>query len=476
MKVKRSQCQTPLFEEMTRYARHSLISFHTPGHKAGRGLETEWMEIGFPATLDLTEISAFNWDGARERAEELAAEFFRSDRTFFLTQGASQGIIGGMLGAFSPGDIVLVGRNCHSSVIKGIILTGLTPIYLEAEFLPEFNIPIGINPDSLQRRIKEYPHAKGLIITNPSYQGVADHLQFFREIIANRILFVDEAHGGYLNWTGFTGYDAYHYADIWVQGTHKMLGSLTQTGLLHLKTERIDPIRVQMNLNLITSTSPSYILLASLDSNRRWLALNGAGLFREKLAVMQDFKAELAKLSGLQVLTAEKFAGTDKLVDPWKLSIQFHQIGLTGYQADAILREKYRIQSEYADLAQVTFLMTPWQAGGDFDQLQQALGDISVQHRHQKRPIVSEDLPGFIPQLIMRPRDAGLDPGQLIPLARAVGRISAAIISPYPPGIPLLAPGELIGATEVEYLQKILANHGVINGVNRDGMIRVTQG
>lgn len=477
------QERAPLFEELQRYARQSLLPFHTPGHKAGRGLEIEWAVLGFPANLDLTEIPAFHWASAWEEAERLAAEFFGSDQTFFLTQGASQGIIGGISGAFSPGDTVLVGRNCHSSVIKGIILAGLNPVYIEAVFLPEFNVPIGINVDSLKRRIEEYPWCKGLIITNPGYQGVASRLQVFREIIGDRILFVDEAHGGHFRWMGLGGYDACDNADIWVHGTHKILGSLTQTGMLHIKKRRIDPGQVKQNLALITTTSPSYILLASLDSNRRWLALSGARIFAEKLPLIRELKNRLAKVDVLRVLTADKLSNPDnRVVDPWKLSVHFHPVGLTGYQVETVLREQYRIQAEYADLSQVTFLAAPWQTEGELLQLEQALGEIAANSgryaraRANSRAVlgVPGDFPKSIPQLIMAPRDAGLEPGQLIPLREATGRISASIIATYPPGIPLIGPGELIRTVDIEYIQEVLACQGWVNGVDQ-GMVRVAE-
>lgn len=477
MKSKLSQERAPLFEELQRYARQPLAPFHTPGHKAGRGLETDWASLGFPAHLDLTEIPAFDWAGAWEEAESLAADFFGADQTFFLVQGASQGIIGGIPGVFSPGDTVLVGRNCHCSVIQGIILAGLNPIFIEAEFLPEFHIPAGINMDSLKRRVKEYPNCKGLIVTNPGYQGVAGRLQVFREIINDRILMVDEVHGGHFRWMGMDGYNAGDVADIWVQGTHKMFGSLTQTGLLHIRKGRIDPGQVKTKLALITTTSPSYILLASLDSNRRWLASNGARIFTEKSPFIREFKEKLTQVEGIRVLNEDQLTGSSKrVIDPWKISVHFQSVGFTGYQAETILREKYRIQAEYADLSQVTFLVAPWQAETELVQLAWALREIAgdIGHQLPRKLDFMGNPPVSIPPLMMSPRDAGLQAGELISLHKAAGRISAAVIAAYPPGIPLIVPGELIRATEIEYIQEVLAQKGWVNGVDRQGMVRVT--
>jgi arginine decarboxylase len=476
------QSQAPLFEELLRYGHRPLISIHTTGHKAGLGLPPEWNDLKFPAGLDLTEIPAFDWDNSWEKAERLAAEFFRSDRAFFLTQGASQGNIGGILGVFSPGDKVLVGRNCHQSVIHGLILARLDPIYIETEFLPEFNIATGTNPDSLKQQVERNPDFKGLIITNPSYQGVVNQLKVFREIIGDRILFIDEAHGGHFGWMGFSGYDAHHDADIWVHGNHKIFGSFTQTGMLHIKRRSINQTRVKAGLDLIATTSPSYILLASLDSNRRWLSVEGARLFKEKLPVIQEFKKRLTRLKGIEVLTGAKFKEQDRIVDPWKICIRFQATGKTGYQAETILREKYRIQAEYADSAQVTFLAAPWQVKQDLAKLEFALTELSksghcdgdMLNMKNRLDIFAENRPSSIPPLMMRPSDAWMGPSTLAPFERAAGRISAAIISHYPPGIPLIAPGELIREDEVQYIRKITGNRERVTGINPDGTIRVT--
>ncbi len=474
MELNFSQTRAPLFEELLKYCRQPLISFHTPGHKAGRGLAAQWKRLKFPSSFDLTEISSWDWAGSLEKAEVLAAEFYKSDYAFFLTQGASQGNIGGILGAFSPGDKVLIGRNCHTSIIHGLILADLDPLYIETRFLTEWNISIGIHPDALKNKIEEAPHFKGLIITNPSYQGIAGGLESFRKMIGNRILFVDEAHGGHFDWMGFPGYDAFNTADIWVQGTHKIFGSFTQTGILHLKGNRVNRAYLKCGLDLVTTTSPSYILLASLDSNRCWLALRGSQLFRTNLPLIQEFCQKITGLPGIKVFSGAVLAVNDpnQVVDPWKLSIQFGELGLTGYQAETILRKKYGIQAEYADLTQVVFFIAPWQAKKDLRKLEAALRELSGSKIVQGK-VMGQGPPSSIPPLVMRPRDAWMGPAMEVPLEQAAGRISAAVISPYPPGIPLIAPGELIRPDEIQYIQAILKDQGLVRGLNPDGTIRV---
>jgi arginine decarboxylase len=467
-----SQERAPLFEELQRYSGHPLVPFHTPGHKGGRSLGSEWQQFQSLPGFDLSEISGIDWAGSLERAEALAAEFYRADRSCFLTQGASQGIIGGILGAFSPGDTVLVGRNCHASVIHALVLADLTPVYLEVEFGKDWGQPVGIKTASLVAEIQRHPDFKGLIITNPTYQGVAGKPGFYRELIGDRILFVDEAHGGHLEWSGCgPGFDARLEADLWVQGTHKILGSLTQTGMLHLRKQRIDEARIQRGLEFITTTSPSYLLLASLDSNRRFLAQTGKQLFREKRPAIQEVKEQLDELKGVTILTGERVNDPSKMVDPWKISFSFNQAGISGYEANAILENQYQIQAEYADLDQVTCFISPWQDWDDVERLSQALRHLVK--TEGKRPVNQkmENSIHSIPPRLMKPRAAALAPNRTVVLDQSVGRVSAAAVIPYPPGVPLIAPGELIREEEVHLIKEILRHGGIVRGVNPRGDI-----
>ena len=471
MRQNRSQSQAPLLEELLRYTRRPLRPFHMPGHKAGLGLEGIWKRLGFPARLDLTEISAFCWESSLQAAEQLAAQFYQADRSYFLVQGASQGILCGMLGAFQPGDTVLVGRNCHLSVIHGLILGDLNPVFLEVDWVPEWGLPAGIRPDILAKALNEHPDSKGLIVTNPTYQGIANRLHTYRVELGDRTLMEDEAHGGHLGWCGLNGYDAWEDADIWVQGTHKILGSLTQTGILHLREGRIDPDRVQRCLEWITTTSPSYILLAALDSNRRWLFEKGSKLFGTGLTAITGLYHKLAEIPGVVVLSEQVLPGTTRAVDPWKLCLRFDRLGMNGFQAARILERQFRIEPEYSDLNQVTFLVAPWQPKSDWEALYHAVQNLS---RHPVNSLqVTMNPPAGVPKLIVKPRLAALSSCMAVPLDEAKGEISAAVVAPYPPGIPLLVPGEVIGPREIDYIHGIRKAGGSVRGLTNNGAILI---
>lgn len=466
-----SQEQAPFFEELLRYSKQPLKAFHTPGHRNGQCWEKDWFRPEILGKLDLTEIPSLDWSGSLEKAEKLAASLYKADQSFFLTQGASQGILGAILGAFSPGDIVLVARNCHSSVIHGIILADLNPVYVEPEYLDKWGIPAGVDRNSLQAKLETYPNCKGLIITNPTYQGIAEPVKIIRDLIGERLLIIDEAHGGYLGWSGLTGFDAAEVGDLWIQGTHKLLGSLTQTGMLHLRKKRLDPERVKRSLELVTTTSQSYILLASLDSNRRFLATTGKKLFQEKLSFIQDYKLNLLNKESIAILVDSELADPSKKVDPWKLTISADSWGVSGFEVEQVLERDYGIQPEYADLNQLTFFIEPWQDPNDLEELLQALFKVTLNSGKAKNRFRA---PEGIPPLMIKPREASLGPGKWIELKKAAGNISAAILAPYPPGIPLVGPGELIQDKEIDLIEEILNCGGVVRGVTSQGKILVS--
>ncbi len=471
MKTEFSQKEAPLFEELLRYSRRPLVPFHTPGHKGGAGLEPEWTQSGLATRIDLTEITSLDWYGALAKAQLIAADFFQADQSIFLTQGASQGIIGALAGIFAPGDKILVTRNCHLSVIKGIIVAGLIPVFIETDILPDWGIPGSINESALKAKIREHPNFKGLIITNPTYQGLTERISDYRELIGEKILIVDEAHGGHLEWSGIIGYNAYESADLWVQGTHKIMGSFTQTGMLHFRTARIKPDWVEQGIELISTTSPSYILLASLDSNRRFLAETGCNLFRKKLPELINLLSRIANCSGVRILEGPLKA--NQVIDPWKITLSFRLLGLTGYQAASLLVNDFRIQPEYADLNQVTFLVAPWQDQTGLDDLYLAVTAISNRKTGKEIPLNS--FTTSIPPQVMSAREAFFASKTLTTLEGAVGRVASSIIAPYPPGVPLLIPGELIGRDQVESIKQTRLSGGIVRGLDFDHKIAVVK-
>lgn len=462
-----NQKSAPFYEALQDYVQKKITPFHTPGHRGAKSLGNEWRLSEKLLSLDITEISGLDWEQSLEAAQRLAAEFYQADRSFFLVQGATQGIVAALLGCFSPDERILVARNCHISVINGIILAGLNPVFIDLDWVLEWEIPVGLKLGSLRKAVEQYPDFKGLVVTNPTYQGIACSLKGYREIIGDRLLIVDEAHGGHFDWCGLTGFNAFEDADLWVQGTHKLCGSLTQTGMLHLNLKRLNHRRLSESLSLITTTSQSFILLASLDVNRCFLANEGRRFFREKLPLIETVKGNLAQLKGIKLLS-EEVISRDKVIDPWKISISFLNLGLTGYEADRILRQDYQIQPEYADLHQVTFFIAPWQEEADLEKLERAIGNIANTYQCFESSNIQNkfNISYSAPPLIIKPHDAVFGTTRYIRLEEAVGRVAAGVLAPYPPGIPLIVPGEVIGTGEVNYIDKILNHGGTVRGMN----------
>lgn len=479
MKTSVKHERAPFFEAIENYAKDPLIPFHTPGHRFGTALETDSGWFDRIARLDLTEISSLDWERTLSEAEALAADLFGADESIFLVQGASQGIIGGIAGVFAPGDTVLVARNCHCSVIHGLILADLNPIFLEVDLVAGWGLAAGVRLEVITQAIEENPKAKGLIITNPTYQGIAGQPPAYRKVIGERLLIIDEAQGGYLGWSGCEEVDACLAADLWVQGTHKIMGSLTQTGILHMRKERIDSSRVRRALELVTTTSPSYILLASLDLNRRFLATTGSRMFGEKSNALERLKQRLLEFHRVRLLTAAWLKGPAQVIDPWKLTVSFREFGLTGYAAEQILRTEFGIQPEYADLYQITFFIPPWQKEEDLEKLKEGFAAINARLTGASKNCESQNpgkLPGVrsLPPAIMGPKAALFSPvKRMVSLREAVGRVAGGLIFPYPPGIPLLVPGELIRDSEIEGIEVILKSGGIVRGVTPAGEIPV---
>lgn len=471
MKGQALKNQAPFYETLEYYLQKGNVIFHTPGHRGGKSLGDVWQASPI-LQLDLTELSGLDWQGSQAAAMALAAEFYQADRSWFLVQGATQGIIAAILGAFKPGDRVLVGRNVHRSVINGLVLGDLQPIFIEIDYLPNWGIATGVNWDALRRAVVKYPDAKGLIVTNPTYQGIASPIQLYREIIGERILIVDEAHGGHFGWWGEVGYDAHESADAWVQGTHKFLGSLTQTGMLHLKGNRINEQRVEQQLELISTTSPSFILLAALDVNRAFLQQEGQQLFASGLAKARELKEKLASLSGVAVLTDADLVESERKIDPWRLVCSFLANGFTGFEAERILRENYSVQGEYADYNQITFLIAPWQDLQDIEKL--INGICGLIESPAQAALKALDYPLPIPRLGMMPRQAVYGPVAKVPLVKAEGDIAARTIAPYPPGIPLVGPGEEISSEVIQMVLEIQQAGGIINGLNSENEILIS--
>ncbi len=464
---KLDQNETPLFDALMEYVDRDTIPFHVPGHKKGFGMDEEFKKfIGEnPFKIDVTVFklvdSLHHPTGPIKRAQELAADAYGSDATFFSIHGTSGAIQAMIMSVVANGDKIIVPRNVHKSVTAGIILSGALPVYMQPELDKNLGIAQGVTPETVKETLLENPDAKAVLIINPTYYGVATDIKSIAEIVHSYDipLIVDEAHGPHLGFNEKLPISSIAAgADICAQSTHKIIGALTQGSLLHVKSKYVDIHRVQQILNLLQTTSPSYILMASLDCARRQIALEGKELLDKTIELSKYTRDEINKIPGFYCFGEELLGNSGVYaLDPTKITITCRELGITGYELDILLAEKYHIQVELSDLYNVLAVGSFGDTKANLDSLINALKEISQEYS-QKRNIKPDflDIPP-IPESAIIPREAFNSKKAPIPLKESVGMISGEFLLAYPPGIPVLCPGEIITQEIIDYVYELKA-------------------
>jgi lysine decarboxylase len=463
--MERNQLETPLFTALVEHAKKDPVQFHIPGHKKGKGMDPEFREfIGDNAlSIDLINIGPLDDlhlpKGMIKRAQDLAAEAFGADYTFFSVQGTSGAIMAMVMSVCGPGDKILVPRNVHKSIMSGIVLSGATPIFIHPEVDPNLGISHGITPESVERSLEQHPDSKAVLVINPTYFGISGDLKKIVDIAHSHEIpvLVDEAHGAHIPFHDELPLSALQAgADMAATSVHKLGGSLTQSSILNLRGNLISPNRVQAVLSMLTTTSTSYLLLASLDVARKSLATEGHALLEGTIRLAELTRAKINEIDHLYCVGRE-ILGTNAAVaiDPTKLLISVKQLGITGYDVENLLREKFNIEVELSDLYNILCIVTSGDSEEELLKLVQALQEISADFKHQSDQNVgiSVLLPE-IPVLALTPRDAFYAESEVVPFELAAGRIIAEFVMVYPPGIPIFIPGEIVTEENLIYTQK----------------------
>ncbi|WP_017471764.1 aminotransferase class I/II-fold pyridoxal phosphate-dependent enzyme [Amphibacillus jilinensis] len=456
--------KTPLFSGLLQHINQQPLAFHIPGHKSGRGIDPSFKNfMGDNAlSIDLINISPLDDlhhpQGIIKEAEQLAAQAFGADFTFFSVQGTSTPIMAMVLSVCQPGDKIIVPRNIHKSVTSAIIFSGAIPIFVHPELDTSLGIAHGITPRSVEHALDAHPDAKAVFVINPTYFGIAADLRKIVEIAHKKAIpvLVDEAHGVHIHFHEDLPLSAMEAgADLAATSVHKLGGSLTQSSVLNGREGLIVKERVQNVLSMLTTTSTSYLLLASLDVARKQLALHGHRLLTETITRAQDLRKQINDLNYLYC-PGKEILGTDATFnyDPTKILISVKQLGVTGYDVESWLREHYQIEVELSDMYNILCIITPGDHNQHISTLLTALKDLVYAFKHhaverQVQVSISE-----IPALSMSPRDAFYADTETIKLSEAVGRISAESIMIYPPGIPIFIPGEIITEENLDYIKK----------------------
>lgn len=467
------------------YCEENISPFHTPGHKQGRGMALDfqraWQQWGLK--LDIDPPVLVGSEGATlplallAEAESKAAELFGGKATFFLTNGTTAGIQSMFLGAIKDRKVIIP-RHIHYSVLGALILSGADPVILPPKAKNSELPDSRLTPEQVQQVLSSDSEIAGVFTQNPTYFGFADDLQDLIHIAhAEGIpVLVDEAHGPHFAFSSELPPTALSQgADLVAQSTHKLLTSLTGSSMLHLGGALIDPEEISRYVEITQSTSPSFLLLASLESAVYQLAADGQGLVTQVLELAYDLRRQLAEVQGIKVYgSIEAQAEGYPYWDPTKVVIDFSPSGLGGVEALNILREEYKIQGEMADFSRVLLVLGPGDDRDSIACLKPILTDLVA--RYKRSPgRTTIPLPGYSSQQVLTPREAYFAPGVTLSLKESIGKVAAQLVAPYPPGIPILIPGEVITVEQIEYLKELACSGFQVTGLTEQAEIRVVK-
>lgn len=467
------QTKTPLVDALKNFDKISPAYFCIPSHHRGKGASSSFTEVFGKTVLkyDLTETpltdDLHEADGAIKEAESLASELFGSDRTFFLVNGTTCANEAMIISSVCEGEKILVARNCHKSVLMGLIISGASPVYIEPEISGVFSAFGSISPEKVELAFKNHPDIKAFILTSPTYYGIGSDLQKIADICHSHgaLLLVDEAHGSHFAFSDKLPKTALSCgADMVSQSTHKTLNSMTQSSMLHVKGSLVDISKVDAALKIVQSTSPSYILMASLDAARQNAALNGRTAVCRMLDITSYIRSALSSIDG--VSCPENVDGNEVFSFD-KTRIIFSVKGISGFSLSEILLEKYNICCEMADNYNVVSIIGSSDSYEDADRLINAVKEIAATVNSGK--IKEFSLPPM-PPMAMTPRKAFFAKSTRTNFKDSVGKVSAEMIAPYPPGIPVIYPGEFITEEIYEFISEAIKDGRHIHGFSDKSM------
>lgn len=453
------QNQAPIYEALVKLRKKRIVPFDVPGHKRGRG-NPELVELLGEKCVGIDVNSMKPLDNLGHPisiirdAEELAADAFGASHAFLMIGGTTSSVQTMILATCKAGDKIILPRNVHKSAINALVLCGAIPIYIEMSVDPKIGIALGLENDRVAQDIKDHPDAKAILINNPTYYGICSDLKGLTEMAheAGMMVLVDEAHGAHLHFTGKLPISAMDAgADMAAVSMHKSGGSLTQSSLL-LIGEQMNPEYVRQIINLTQSTSASYLLMASLDISRRNLALRGKESFEEVIELSEYARHEINAIGGYYAYSKELIDGVSVCdFDVTKLSVYTQGIGLTGIEVYDLLRDEYDIQIEFGDIGNILAYISIGDRIQDIERLVGALADIKRLYSRDGKDLIAGEY--IQPELVLSPQEAFYSERKSLTLDESVGQVCGEFVMCYPPGIPILAPGERITREIVDYIQ-----------------------
>jgi lysine decarboxylase len=467
----------PYFDAVVAYGFRGPTRFHVPGHKGGPGADPALQRaLGDALQLDLCQdlegIDMGPEPTPYHEAEELAAAAYGAQRTWFLTNGATQGNHALCLALAPLGAPVVAQRSSHASVIDGLVLSGGIPTWVAPEYDEELGMAHGITPAALAAALERTPGARAAFVVSPTYYGVAADVAGLVEVAhaAGVPLLVDQAWGSHFGFHPAVPPSAVHLgADAVLTSTHKIVGSLTQSAMLHIGPDaRMDVEAIARAVRLVRSTSQSTLLLGSLDAARRQLAVHGQSLLERTLRAAEPVRAAVERAPGC-ALIGEELIGRPGVhaYDPMRIVIDVRGTGRTGYELAANLRSTSDLHVELAMQATLVLVLGLGQPQGDLDRFAHDLvATIEDLGGVGETPAITRSGAALVNDVVLAPREAFLGPADVVAVEQAVGRVSAESIAGYPPGIPALLPGERITGELVGYLREIRAAGARLHGAS----------
>ncbi len=454
-----NQNRAPIYEALEQFRKNKVVPFDVPGHKRGRG-NPELVQLLGKQCVELDVNSMKPLDNlchpisVIKEAEELAAEAFGASHAFLMVGGTTSAVQSMVLTACKKGEKIILPRNVHRSVINALVVNGATPIYVNPDVDKKLGIALGMKISQVEKAIEDNPDAVAILVNNPTYYGICSNLKKIVEIAHahNMLVLVDEAHGTHFYFGENMPITAMAAgADMASVSMHKSGGSLTQSSFL-LTGPNVSAGYVRQVINLTQTTSASYLLLASLDISRRNLALRGKEAFEEVEKIAAYARNEINKIDGYYAYGEELING-DSIYDfdTTKLTVYTLDIGLAGIEVYDKLRDEYDIQLELGDIGNILAYISIGDRMRETERLVSALYDIRRRYKKDRTGLFDHEY--IKPSVVMTPQEAFYaEKEEMIPIRETNGRICTEFVMCYPPGIPILAPGERITQEIIDYI------------------------
>ena len=453
------QSRAPIFEALERYKSMRIVPFDAPGHKRGKGNPELTKFLGEKClTVDVNSMKPLDNlchpVSVIKEAEELAARAFGAQHAFFMVNGTTSAVQSMIMSVCKRGDKIIMPRNVHRSAINALIISGAVPVYVNPSINKQLGIPLGMSVADVKKAIEQNPDAKAVLVNNPTYYGICSDLRTITKLAHQHGMkvLVDEAHGTHFYFGENLPVSAMAAgADMAAVSMHKTGGSLTQSSFLLSNHPDLHQGYIRQIINLTQTTSGSYLLLSSLDLSRRNLALHGKEIFARVKELAQYAREEINKLGGFYAFSSELIDG-DAIFDfdTTKLSVHTRDIGLAGIEVYDLLRDEYDIQIEFGDIGNILAIISVGDNMFVMERLISAMAEIKRIYQKDKAGMYDHEY--INPEVVMTPQEAFYAAKHAMPIEQSAGQICSEFVMCYPPGIPILAPGERITQEILDYI------------------------